>query len=167
MTVNSARQWLRKVNAGVMATTRPGTRQLVVYLASLLLMYMVMLLFYVLDVDAVIRYYILDGHDDFGIAVFPVHSIAEIVAFGPVLSLVMLRCFQKYIASCISTGTILSRKVIALQVMFVLSIALLNSGVITNRLFNIASAQAKAFYESTGFGWNNYVFAYYLDEIVG
>ncbi len=167
MTVDGARRWLRSVNEGVMATTRPGTRQLVVYLSSLLAMYLVTMVSGVAGGTVSITYHVLDGHGVTGTASFPLHAIVEIVVFGPVLSIVMLSCFKKYVASCEAKGMMSPRKAIALETLLVIAICLLATGLVTNRLFNVASAQAKAFHGSTGTGWENYMHAYFLDEIVG
>ncbi len=150
-----------------MANTRPSTRYFLVYMLSLLAAYLVLLPFKALAASTNVEYYILDGHYVSGTASFPAYTIAEIVAFGPVMAVVMSWCFQKTLATWSAAGLMSPGKARVLGLLFAVSIALLNTGLLINRLFNVVSAQAKVFYDATGQGYENYVYAYFLDEIVG
>jgi hypothetical protein len=167
MPLDHVKQRVRVIRDNILLTTRPGTRQLIKYLLVLLVLYLIILPFKAVNGNVAITYYILDGIHVFGTSAFPSYTIAEIIAFGPIMSLVMVGCFRNTIASWVKVGMMSKRKARVLEVLLILSIALLNSGIMINRLFNIASAQAKAFYDATSLGAGNYIFAYYLDELVG
>jgi hypothetical protein len=149
------------------ATTRPTTRYLLAYLLALLTAYLVTLPFKAIGAPVQVEYYILDGHYVLGTAQFPAYTIAEIVAFGPAMAIVMAWCFNRTISYLRSSGLMPTGKACVLGLLLVVSIALLNAGLLINRLFNVISAHAKEFYDTTGLGYDNYTFAYFLDEIVG
>ncbi|MBN2151144.1 MAG: hypothetical protein JW839_06865 [Candidatus Lokiarchaeota archaeon] len=151
----------------VVANTRPSTRIFLVYMSSLLAAYIAVLPFKAMGTQAQVEYYILDGNYLFGTASFPMSTIVEIAAFGPAMAVVMSWCLQRTIADWSAAGLMPARKARALELLLAVSIATFNAGLLLNRLFNVVGAQAKAFYDATGHGYNNYVFAYFLDEIVG
>jgi hypothetical protein len=167
MAIQRVKQRVRIMRDIIMTNTRPSTRYLLVYLLALLAAYLVLLLFKALDAPTRVEYFILDGHYVFGTASFPTYTIAEIVAFGPVMAAVMTWCFRKTLASWSDAGLMPARKASVLGMLFAVSIAMLNAGLLVNRLFNVVSAQAKYFFDTVHEGYANYVFAYFLDEIVG
>ncbi|NMC05692.1 MAG: hypothetical protein GYA24_10795 [Candidatus Lokiarchaeota archaeon] len=150
-----------------MLTTRPSTRQFIAYVLALLVMYIAVAPFKLVGGTVLVNYFILDGYYDYGTASFPASTIAEMVAFGPVMAVVMSWCYAKSIGSWRAAGLMPCMKARILGLLFAMAIVLLNTGLLVNRLFNVVSAQAKAFFDATGLGHDNYVFAYFLDEIVG
>ncbi|MEX2683815.1 MAG: hypothetical protein Q6373_019740 [Candidatus Sigynarchaeota archaeon] len=152
---------------GVLANTRLETRFLLAYLLALLVSHLVVSIFKFANGIIQIRYYMLDGYYTFGTASMPAYTVAEMIAFGPAMTVIMTWCFRKVLASWRSAGLMPAKKARVLELLFVVSVSLFNAGILVNRLFNVVSAQAKAFYEAMGFGYQNYVFAYFLDEIVG
>jgi hypothetical protein len=167
MAFQRVKQQVKTIHDNVMNTTRPSTRCFLVYVLALLLAYVVLLPFKVVGGTVFVDYYLLDGNYVFWTAAFPTYTIAEIVAFGPAMSVVMTWCFQRVLASWRTAGLMPPGKARVLGLLFAASVALLNAGLMVNRLFNVVSAQAKSFYGATGIGYDNYVFTYFLDEIVG
>jgi hypothetical protein len=167
MALRRMRQRINEVRDSIMATTRPSTRHLLAYLLALLASYIVLLPFKAVGGSVIVDYYILDGNYVFGTAAFPSYTIAEIVTFGPVMAVVMTWCFRRTLAGWRGAGMMPASKARVLELVLVVSIAMFDAGLLVNRLFNVVSAQAKSFYDATGLGYDNYVFAYFLDEIVG
>ena len=152
---------------GILANTRPGTRYLLAYLLALLASYIIVSAFKLAGGTIQISYYMLDGYYMFGTASLSAYTAAEIIAFGPAMTVVMTWCFRKALASWCAAGLMPARKARVLELLLIISVSMLNAGILVNRLFNVVSAQAKALYEETGSGYGNYVSAYFLDEIVG
>nr|MDO8113371.1 hypothetical protein [Candidatus Sigynarchaeota archaeon] len=167
MAFSSMKQRVDKIRADVLVTTRPFTRAFVVYMIALLASYLIVQLFRIANVQLSTTIWLSDGVDSFGVAAFPLFTLAEIFFFGPWMSVIMTLCFRKSMVFWKKCGLMPAKKSQILTYLFIVSILLMNTGLVTNRAFNIVSAMVKDFYDATTLGFDNYVFAYFLDELVG
>ena len=85
---------IKSLARGIKKTTIPETRRLIIYLSSWLALYVVSLLVGMVPVQLSIPVYISDGVFAMDTAGLPFLAVFEIIAFGPVLSMVMAWVFR-------------------------------------------------------------------------
>jgi hypothetical protein len=140
---------------------------LVFFLIVNLVGYLVSMVF-TADVDLFqFRIWMSDDIDAFGTVHISTHALAEIIIFGPFMSLVMVFCFRYMISYWTERNAISERKRRFLNYLMVLTVILVNTGIFTNRLFNLVTGELKHLIPEGDPNFPVYVYAYYLDEILG
>ncbi|MHA1684480.1 MAG: hypothetical protein ACTSUE_26315 [Promethearchaeota archaeon] len=154
---------LEEMWANIQNTTRHYTRILILYLLLNMGVFLFLQLISGMKASFTFTIWLSDGIDAFETVQFPVYTVIEIIMTGPLVSMVMVYCFRKMVQFWEVDDIISDRKEKLLNILILLCVLLLNTGVFTNRIFNIVSAHLKEIPAAH----DQYVWAYFLDEFLG
>ncbi|MFX0100518.1 MAG: hypothetical protein ACFFCS_13170 [Candidatus Hodarchaeota archaeon] len=156
-----------EVVESIKKTSTPFSLLLIFFLIVNLVGYLVSMVF-TADVDLFqFQIWMADNIDDFGTVHLSTHALAEIIIFGPFLSLVMVFCFRYMKRYWTERNRVSERKKRILSYLMVIAVILVNTGVFTNRLFNLVTEVLKDLIPETHPRYYMYIYAYYMDEILG
>ncbi|MHA1794415.1 MAG: hypothetical protein ACTSVI_17395 [Promethearchaeota archaeon] len=168
MSQEKSESWLKKTVSSIQKTTRQGTRILLIYLLlNLVTQISLQIMQGTMEGNLSLTMYISDGINQHATIIISWYSIIETILLGPWLSIIMVFCFEKQVSFLKNNDFLHPKKETLLKILFVISISALNAGVLMNRTFNILDAMLKELFHQSGQAQQQFVYVYFLDELLG